>query len=206
MRSKAKTILLPLATALATALALAACTTTPPAAEVTRFHLGQPIPSDSIAILPAPGMDGKSLEFRTYVATIGNQLNAVGLHPADNDGRNAYLGLLTVEQTTRPGLPRQSPFRIGFGGSTGGSSGGVGGGVSVPVGGSTTGDVRVNVVALQIKRRSDNSMVWEGRAVQEIAADAPAAALANAVPALASALLADFPGPTGQTVKVKLPK
>lgn len=198
MRSTAKAFLLPIAAA----LALVACTTTPPGAEVTRFHLGQPIPSDSIALLPAPGIDGRSLEFRTYAAIVGRDLDAVGLHPADNDGRSAYLGLLKVEQTSRAGIPRRSPFSVGIGGS----GGSIGGAVSVPVGGTRSGDVRINVVALQIKRRSDNSMVWEGRAVQELAADAPASALSAAVPALSRALFTDFPGASGQTIIVKTPK
>jgi hypothetical protein len=49
-------------------------------------------------------------------------------------------------------------------------------------------------------------MVWEGRAVQDVAADAPAAALNAALPVLSKALLSDFPGPSGQTVKVKSAK
>ena len=40
--------------------------------------------------------------------------------------------------------------------------------------------------------------------MQEIAASAPASSLSAAVPALARALLKEFPGVSGQTVTVKL--
>jgi hypothetical protein len=190
---------------LATALALAGCATTP-GTEVTRFHLGQPIPSDSIQLAPAVDLDAKGLEFRSYAAVVARDLDAVGLHPAENDGRSAYVGVLKVEQTSRAGAPRQSPFSIGIGGGTGGFGGGFGGGVTLPVGKARTSVVSVNMLSLQIRRRSDNTMIWEGRSVQEIAADAPASALPAALPALSRALLSDFPGANGQTVIVKASK
>ena len=187
-------------------LVLAGCTTSAPMAEVTRFHLGQPIPADAIALVPAPGAQPFNLEYRAYADALTADLAAAGFRAVNNDGRSAYIGVLTVEQTTRAGLPRSSPFRIGIGGGgfSGGGGGGVGlgGGISLPVGKARPNDIRVNMLALQIKRRSDNSIVWEGRAVQQIAADAAAASLTAAVPALSRALLSGFPGPTGQTVRV----
>jgi hypothetical protein len=181
-------------------LAVAGCATQP-ATEVTRFHLGQPIPSDSIALVPVPGGDANSLEFRSQAAVVARDLDAVGLHPA-TDARSGYVGTLKIEQSTRIGPPKASPFSIGIGGGTGG----FGGGVSVPVGAPRTGEVRTNFLSLQIRRRSDASMVWEGRAVQDIAADAPASALTAALPALSKALFSNFPGPSGETVKVKTTK
>ena len=172
-----------------------------PGTDVTRFHLGQPIPSDSITLIPVAGGDANSLEFRSQAAIVGRDLDAVGLHPATS-ATSAYVGTLRIEQSTRVGPPKSSPFQIGIGGSTGG----FGGGVSVPVGGPRTNEVRTNLLSLQIRRRSDASMVWEGRAVQDIPADAPASALTAALPALSKALLSDFPGPSGQTVKVKTAK
>ncbi len=189
---------------LALAALLASCATQP-ATEVTRFHLGQPIPSDTIALVPAPGGDANSLEFRSQAAIIARDLDAVGLHPATG-GPTGYVGTLKIEQSTRIGAPKASPFSIGFGGGTGGYGGGVGGGITVPVGGARTGEVRTNFLSLQIRRRSDASMVWEGRAVQDIAADAPASALTAALPALSKALFSNFPGPSGETVKVKTTK
>ena len=189
---------------LALAALLAGCAT-PPATEVTRFHLGQPIPSDTIVLVPAPGGDANSLEFRSQAAIVARDLDTVGLHPASG-GSTGYVGTLRIEQSTRIGPPKASPFSIGIGGGTGGFGGGVGGGITVPVGAARTGDVRTNVLALQIRRRSDASMIWEGRAVQDIAADAPASALTAALPALSKALFSGFPGPSGATVKVKTAK
>lgn len=200
--------------AAAAALGLAACTTTP-TAEVTRFHLGQPMPSDTIRIVPAatpaaPGTAGLvnsatavPLEFRSYAAAVATELAARGFRPVET-GRTAYLATLNIEQTTRAGVPQPSPFSIGIGGGSFGRGGGIGGGISLPVGRPRNGDVRVNIVSLSIRRESDNSAVWEGRAIQEIAASAPASNLAAAVPALTRALLQDFPGASGQTVTVKL--
>ncbi|MFZ4110781.1 MAG: DUF4136 domain-containing protein [Polymorphobacter sp.] len=185
---------------LALALLIAGCVT-PPATEVTRFHLGQPIPSDTIILGPGPGMDANSLEFRSQAAVVARALDAVGLHPAA-DGNSGYIGTLRVEQSSHAGLPPSSPFRIGIGAA----AGGVGGSVSLPVGATRSGEVRSNFLGLQIRRRSDGSMVWEGRAVQDIAADSPASALNVALPALSKALFSDFPGPSGQTVKVKSDK
>jgi len=185
---------------LAVACFIAGCAT-PPMTEVTRFHLGQPIPSDSIVLLPAADRDGTSLEFRSQAAIVARDLDAVGLHPATDD-RSGYIGTLTIEQSTRIGPPKSSPFQIGFGGLTGP----VGGGVTVPIGGKRASEVRTNLLSLQIRRRSDRSIVWEGRAVQEIAADAPASALNSALPGLSKALLDNFPGTSGQTVKVKVAK
>ena len=189
---------------LALALLVAGCVT-PPVTEVTRFHLGQPIPSDTIVLVPSPGGDANSLEFRSQAAVVARDLDAVGLHPAA-DGNSGYIGTLKIEQMSRAGSPTSSPVRIGIGGATGSPGGRVGGGVSVPVGPARSDEVRTNFLGLQIRRRSDGSMVWEGRAVQDVAANAPAAALNAALPALSKALLSDFPGPSGQTVKVKSAK
>lgn len=188
------------------ALLLAACATNTPTAEVSRFHLGQPIPADTIVLTQDTSGQPLSAEYDFYASAMAADLAAAGLRVAQNDRRSAYLGILKVEQTTRQGPPRPPAFQLGLGGGTGGYGGGVGGGVSIPIGKRRSGDVRVNQVSLQIKRRSDNSVVWEGRATAAIAADAPASALPAAVPALSRALLAGFPGPTGQTVLVKLPR
>lgn len=194
--------------ALLAAGTLTACATTP-TAEVTRFHLGQPIPADSITLVPPAGDDPAALEFRSYADVVGRDLTTLGYRPvaanaAGADSRSAYIGVLQAGQTSRDGPPRSAPFRIGLGAGTGGGGSGVGGGISVPVGKAPSSVIRSNLVALQIKRRSDNSVVWEGRATQDIAADAPAASLSAAVPALSKVLLAGFPGVSGQAVKVKL--
>lgn len=187
------------------ALLVTACATGVPTAEVSRFHLGQPIPADSIVLVQDAAGQPLSAEYSFYARAMEADLATAGLRLTQDNPRSAYVGLLKVEQAVREGPPRPPAFQLGLGGGTGGFNGGVGGGVSIPIGKRRSGDVRVNQLSLQIKRRSDNSVVWEGRAVSALAADTPASALPAAVPGLARALLAGFPGPTGQTVVVKLP-
>lgn len=192
--------------AVAAALALAGCASTP-TAEVTRFHMGQPIPSDTIRIVasPDPVAPGTpvSLEFRTHANVVAQDLARHGFRPVEN-APSAYIAILNVQQTTRAGIPSSSPFRIGIGGATGSGNVGIGGSINVPVGQPRSNDVRVNVLALRIRRASDNSAVWEGRAVQEIPARQQGSDLSAAVPALSRALFAEFPGESGRVVTVKL--
>lgn len=188
-------------------LAIAGCATTPaPVTEVTRFHLGQPIPGDTIALTAGPGVDANGLEFRSQAAVVGGELAKAGFQPAPGNPRTAYLAVVSVAQSSRMGPPRRSPLQIGIGGGSGGYGGGVGGGVSVPIGGRGSSEIRTNELSVQIRRRSDNSMVWEGKVVEEIAGDAPGANLNAALPGLSQALFAGFPGPSGQTVRVKTPR
>lgn len=192
--------------ALATGLALAACTTTP-TAEVTRFHLSQPTPSDTIQVVPSPDQvppgTATPLEFRSYAAIVARDLAAQGFRPVET-GPSAYVAILSVRQTTRAGIPRQSPFSVGIGGGTTSGNVGIGGSVSMPVGGPRNTDVRVNEVAVRIRRQSDGTAFWEGRAVSQLGASDTGSSLAAAVPALSGALFKDFPGVSGQTVIVKL--
>jgi hypothetical protein len=192
--------------AVAAALALAGCASTP-TAEVTRFHMGQPIATDTIRIVPspdpvAPGA-AQSLEFRTHANIVAQDLARHGFRPVDT-APTAYVAILTVQQMTRAGLPSSSPFRIGIGGATGSGNVGIGGSVNVPVGQPRNNDLRVNLLDVRIRRASDSSAVWEGRAVQEIPARDQASSLSAAVPALSRALFADFPGESGRTITVPL--
>jgi hypothetical protein len=187
-----------------TALLVAGCATTP-TAQVTRFHLGQPIPHDTLTVVPAAGIDGSSLEFRSYANDVAQQFAALGFPAAPVPAKSAYIVSVAASQQSRLAPPTSSPVSIGFGGATGGGGGGVAGGVSVPVGGSGPSQVNNNMLALQMKRRSDSSTVWEGRASQEVPANSANGSLAASVPILTRLLLADFPGVSGQTITVKVP-
>jgi hypothetical protein len=190
---------------LAAAVMVAGCATTP-TAEVTRFHLNQPIPKDTLTVVPAAGVDGTSLEFRSYAGSVAQQFAALGFPAAPNPDKSAYTVSVNATQMARMAPPRSSPVSVGFGGATGGSGFGMGGGVSVPVGGSGPSQINVNQVELQMKRRSDRSIVWEGRAATQVASGSANASLAASVPILTAALLKDFPGLSGQTITVKLPQ
>ena len=56
---------------------------------------------------------------------------------------------------------------------------------------------------VRIQRRSDATVAWEGRADLESRADSPLASPAAAVDRLAEALFRDFPGESGQTMRVR---
>jgi len=197
---------LPLAPLAATVLLLAGCASTP-TADITRFNIGAPIPKDAIEVEAANAADANGLEWRSYADIVARELAAIGFARAGGAGpRSAYIAALSVQQTTRTGPPRSSGVSIGLGGASYGGGVGVGGGVTVPLGKRPSNELRENRLAVQIRRRSDSSVVWEGRAVQEVPADDAGASLGAAVPALAHALFADFPGANGKTIKVKLPR
>lgn len=183
-------------------LVLAGCASGP-TAEVTRFNIGQPIPKDSIRIEPARPEEARSLEFAALAASVQQELTAIGFPAADSPDRAAYIAVLGAEQASREGPPRGPSFSVGLGGGSFGRGGGVGGGVAFPVGQARPSEVRQTMVSLRIRRASDATVVWEGRAIEDLPGDARAAALTSAVPRLARALLADFPGQNGQTIKVK---
>ncbi len=177
------------------AIALVAGCATQPTAEITRFSLGQPIPRDTIALEPQAAADAGSLAFGALAAAITPEFAAIGFAPAP-PASAAYIGVIGIAETVRTAAPGGASLSVG------GGSGGVGGGVTVPVGGNRAGEIRQTVLSIRIRRRSDSTTVWEGRAVQDRPANA-ATGITTIAPALARALFADFPGANGATVKVK---
>ncbi len=188
------------------ALALAACASTP-TADVKRFHLGVPVARSSISLEPAPGAPN-GLEFQTYAAAVANELRAQGFAPVAPGSGAAYVGTLSITQNVTVGPRRPPPVTIGIGGFgfSGGRGGGVGigGAAAVPVGQGRRDAVEFDSVGLQIKRAADQSLIWEGSATAALDTRSPQASLARAVPALAHALLAGFPGPSGVSQRVPL--
>lgn len=181
------------------ALLAAGCADNRFRADVTRFHLGQPIARSTVALQPADARAASSLEYRTYAAAVAGKMREIGFTPVDNVAQAELIGVLSYAQTTRAGLPQRSPVSIGIGGGSWGSNVGVSIGTSLGLGGGKSGDVNVNTLSLQLKRRSDNSVIWEGRAVSEAREDKANATLGAAVPQLADVLFRDFPGKSGTT-------
>lgn len=195
-------------------LALSACATTAPMADVTRFHLAQAIPTDSVSVVASSSPTATpvaaaptailapeqgSLEAAAAASAITAEFVRLGFRPMSGSS-SAYIATYRIEATSRQGPPKPSRFNIGLGGGTGGGfgGGGIGGGVNFPLGGTRAGDsVTATLLVLEIKRRSDNSIVWEGRATQEVLAKD-----GNPIPGLVRALFTNFPGPSGQMVQV----
>lgn len=187
-------------------LAMAACTSLP-TADVTRFHLNQPIPLDTVSVVLA-GVTAPTLEEELKRKAVADELARLGFRPVPNDGSSAYVATLKAEQTSRESAPQQgSPINIGIGGGSFGRNVGVSGGINFPLGGGARSGPRVlsNLVMLELKRRSDNSIVWEGRAMQEVSEKDPAASPGVGISRLVKALLTGFPGASGQMVKVPTP-
>jgi len=192
------------AAALAGAALLASCASTNRSADVTRFHLGQPVARSSVYVAPLNAADASSLEFRTYAAAVTDELRQAGFTPAPALAQAEIVATVDVGQTTRESLSRGSGLSIGIGGGTFGRNVGIGGSVNIPVGERRPNQIAVTTLGVQLKRRSDNSVVWEGRALTEGQLGSNAGAPGTVVPALADALFREFPGPSGRTVRVRL--
>lgn len=169
--------------------------------EVTRFHLLAPpapaITGASIMVEPAAEA-APGLQFGALAVAANGALARAGFKPLAQGQAADYVARIALTGSSEV-VQRRSPISIGIGGGTGGWRGGIGGGVSFPIGGGTR-SVTAAQMTLQIRRASDNSAVWEGRA----STIAPAMDPMSAAPALLDALLKGFPGPSGQSVKVKV--
>lgn len=194
-----------LAPPLVALLMLAGCASGPSGINVTRFHMGTPIAKGSIYIEPKDTSKVNDLEFRSYVATVAQELATIGFTPVPTLATAEYIGTLSYGQSLQA-VTHRAPVSVGFGmggGSYGSNGGGaIGTGVNVPIGGGT-GVMSVNQLALQIKRKSEQTVIWEGTAVGQTSGGSADATLGSALPALAKALLRDFPGAPGSTVNYK---
>lgn len=168
--------------------------------QVTRFHLEQPIPSQQVAIEPASPADADSLEFRTYADIVAEQLGRLGFVRGEDIEEAEMVAVVEVLRASRTLQSRGSPISIGIGGGSFGSNVGVGVGTSVGVGGSRGGEVDVTQLSVALKRRSEGTTIWEGRAIRESQPGemSPAASVRR----LADALFQDFPGESGTTITV----
>lgn len=188
------------------ALALGGCATGPET-RVTRFHLGQPIAPGQITVEPMVPAD-RGPEFETYAGIVGADLARAGFTEAPGLSRSEQVAAIVVERGTRDTLARRSPISIGIGGGIGGGGyrgggGGIGGGISFPIGKRRSGEVVATRLIVQIKRRSEGTVIWEGRAETAAAAGSAAAQPAETVRRLSAALFQGFPGQSGRTITVR---
>src|SRR5690606_5881203 len=94
------------------------------------------------------------------------------------------------------------PLTIGLGGGSFGGNVGVGGGASVGVG-SKTRTAYGSELGVQLRRRGDATMIWEGKAVAETLSGQPGSQPADSAQRMASAPFQGFPGQSGITTQVK---
>jgi hypothetical protein len=194
------------AAAVAPLLALAAltgCVAPVGPVEVTRFHLPDTarLGHGAIAVEPAPGMDGASLEFRSYAAAIGRRLALLG-YSEQAPGSGDQVALVRFDrQHYRPDR-HGGPVSVGVGGATGSYGSGVGVGVGIDLSGPPPEIVETEL-AVTIRDRSSGQSLWEGRASFWVMANSPLADTQLGAAKMSEALFQGFPGHSGETIEVK---
>ncbi|HYE27726.1 MAG TPA: DUF4136 domain-containing protein [Allosphingosinicella sp.] len=158
--------------------------------EVARFHLGEPVARAQIVVEPFDKADANRPEFPAYAAAVGRQLSRLGWTVVPTATQSEQIALIDLEQGSREAVAALTAARIGRGVSA-----------TVPAGTST--GITATLLEVAIRRRSDGTVFWEGRAVHEARTGSPEAARTAAVERLAAALFRDFPGESGRTIRVK---
>ena len=174
--------------------ALASCATAPrtavsgptPGVDVTRFHLSQPFAKSSIAVEAVDAADRNSPDFPAYRAAVERQLARLGWTIVATSGQSEQIALVDVEQGSRAALAQRST---------------IGRGTRIAAG-SGASDLVTTLLEVSIRRRSDATVFWEGRADMEARAGSAGANRAAAVERLAQALFRDFPGESGRTIRL----
>ncbi|MBV2146709.1 hypothetical protein KRZ98_00185 [Sphingobium sp. AS12] len=188
------------------ALALSACATAIPPVEVTRFHIGDPARSGTIAVEEMRGNPDISLEFRTYAAAVTQEWQRVGFTPVVAGATSDYVASVAFRRSFRPaGIDRSSdkPVSVGVGGGIGsGGYSGLGVGIGINLSGKPK-DIVTTELQVQLRRRADSTMIWEGRALTEAREGTPAAQPGLAAQKLSAALIGGYPGESGRTITVK---
>ncbi|ODP38738.1 hypothetical protein BFL28_00650 [Sphingomonas turrisvirgatae] len=187
----------------ALALLAGGCTTTGRIApvDVVRYHLSQPIPAGSVAVQPqSPGQAGP--EYALYAGAVSAELARMGFTPATDATRADYVATVSFDRMDRGQIRTRPPVTIGLGGGGFGGNVGVGGGASFGVG-SKTRTVYGTELAVQLRRRGDSTMIWEGRAVTESLSGQPGTQPVDGAARMAAALFKGFPGQSGITIQVK---
>ena len=183
--------------ALGLVLALAACAgggpkraPAGPGVDVARFHLGETVARAQIAVEPFDKADANRPEFPAYAAAVGRQLTRLGWTVVPTTTGSEQIALIDLEQGSREAVAALSAARIGRGLSA-----------TTPAG--TSANVTASLLEIAIRRRSDGTVFWEGRAVGEAPTGSAEAARTAVVERLAEALFRDFPGESGRTIRVR---
>jgi hypothetical protein len=158
--------------------------------EVARFHLGEPVARAQIAVEPFDRADANRPEYPAYAAAVGRQLSRLGWQVVPTTTQSEQIALIDLEQGSREAVAALTAARIGRG-------------VSATVPAGTSAGVTATLLEVAIRRRSDGTVFWEGRAVDEARTGSPEAARTAAVERLAEALFRDFPGESGRSIRVK---
>jgi hypothetical protein len=201
MRSNSMNSRILLASALM--LSLSACAIPTGPVEVTRFNRsadGIVYGSGSYSVTPAGGAKtAEGLALSPYFAAVAREMQAAGYR--EKLDSSDVIAEVSVD-VQKIEAPRRSPVSVGGGGSIGSYGSGVGLGVGIDLGALGQGARVETTMRVRLLRRTDNLVIWEGRASQSAGAKSPAAQSGIAASKLATALFKDFPGESGKTVTV----
>ena len=184
------------------ALPLGGCATALPSVDVTRFH-GESVARDgTVSIVPADARDAGGLEFRSTANAVAAALRRVGYRVLDEGASGAdFRAVVGLSRETIQPTQRRSPVSVGVGGSTGSYGSGLGLGIGIDLSGKPK-PVVTTQLRVQIRRASNDSAMWEGRAETAAKEGSPAAQPGMAAGKLADALFSGFPGRSGETITV----
>ncbi len=185
-------------------LLLSGCVAPTGPVEVTRFHLPDTsaLAHGAIAVEPAPGMDGSSLEYRSYAAAVAQRLVLLGYTEQVEGSSSSQIALVGVERTSlRPEYVKR-PVSVGVGGGADNYGSGVGIGIGFDLSGPPPEQVDTRL-SVTIRDRASGGALWEGRASFSVRANSPLADTQLGAAKLAEALFKGFPGQSGETILVK---
>jgi hypothetical protein len=152
----------------------------PPRTEAYRAHPDQPIAAAPIAIGPVNLARADDPLVRAAVAAVATELGALGYTPVADVGQAELLGSVDMSTGTASELVANAPE--GLRGTT-----------TLPPMAPSTG------LVVEIRRRSDGSLLWQGRAATF--RPAPNGDPATLAGPLAHALFLGFPGQSGRTIR-----
>ena len=188
------------------ALTLGGCATPIPPVQVTRFHridASNQLPAGSFVLAAQSADSGIGID-PSYEAAVSREMERLG-YRSTRSGQADYIVTLRVEQARERVQRDGSGVNVGVGGSTGSYGSGVGMGVGLDLGrlfGGGSGEAIMTRMAVRISRRAGDVALWEGRAETAARSNTPQAQPGLNADKLATALFANFPGNSGETVTV----
>ncbi|GGC42193.1 hypothetical protein GCM10011371_32000 [Novosphingobium marinum] len=193
-----------LAAMLGATLSAGACVAPVGPVEVTRFHVPatERLGRGTIAVRPAPGEDGSSIEFRSFAAAVSRELVRLGYVEVGPDSEAGQIAYVDVDRGVfRPGS-RRGPVSVGVGGSTGSYGSGVGVGIGLDLSGPPPEQVETQL-SVMIRDAQTGQSLWEGRSSFAVKSSSPLAGTQLGAPKMAEALFRGFPGESGETILVR---
>jgi Domain of unknown function (DUF4136) len=178
-------------------------------ADVVRFHSSFAVQQgQTVAVRPIDTALANSLEFSNYATVLADRLVRLGYKSATT-GTTDLVADLAYGQVTRDTSIEagRSPVSVGVGVGGGSGSFGLGGSLNFPIGSRQNQNrgVRDTQVSVRIKRSGDDKVIWEGRSTSE-SLNVETNSLTALMPTMIDAVLSNFPGESGKTVRYTPPK